>query len=338
MKMLPCPVLLLSFIAAPAFANVTVSSPANNTEVSSPFQLSAWAAPCSGQPIAAMGYSFDNSWDTTIVKSTSVQTKVVSGTGVHVLHVKSWGNQGAACVTDVSITVTPPPAGPVVPSEAISVSNIQGLNNWRAAYDTATGSAGGSMGAMELMNSPSRTGQARAFATSFSNFGGERYFVSFGDDTQATNFLYDGWVYIPGTAAQIANVEMDMNQTMPNGQTVIFGFQCDGWSRTWDYTANNGTPQRPVDTWIHSQAPCNVHTWATDTWHHVQVSYSRDDDGNVTYKSVWLDDVQQSINATVPSAFALGWGPVLLTNFQIDGATVSGSSVVYLDDLTIYRW
>jgi hypothetical protein len=58
----------------------------------------------------------------------------------------------------------------------------------------------------------------------------------------------------------------------------------------------------------------------------------------VTYKSVWLDGVQQDINATVPSSFALGWGSTLLTNFQVDGLGGYGSSTLYLDSLTIYRW
>jgi hypothetical protein len=44
------------------------------------------------------------------------------------------------------------------------------------------------------------------------------------------------------------------------------------------------------------------------------------------------------LNASVPSAFALGWGSVLLTNFQIDGLGASGSSTLYLDNLTIYCW
>jgi hypothetical protein len=32
-----------------------------------------------------------------------------------------------------------------------------------------------------------------------------------------------------------------------------------------------------------------------------------------------------------------GWGPTMLTNFQVDGLG-SGSNTVYLDDLTVYRW
>jgi hypothetical protein len=41
----------------------------------------------------------------------------------------------------------------------------------------------------------------------------------------------------------------------------------------------------------------------------------------------------------VRSAFALGWAPTLLTNFQVDGSlSTSGTATAYLDDLTIYRW
>jgi hypothetical protein len=90
---------------------------------------------------------------------------------------------------------------------------------------------------------------------------------------------------------------------------------------------------------LQSTAACNVQNWAPNTWHHVQIAYSRDTAGNVTYKSVWLDNVQQDLNVTVNSAFALGWSPTLLTNFQVDGMTqASSTNTVYLDNLTVYRW
>jgi hypothetical protein len=54
--------------------------------------------------------------------------------------------------------------------------------------------------------------------------------------------------HLPSPSTSIANLVMDMNQVMPNGQIVIFGFQCDGWSGTWDYTANKGTLEKPIDT------------------------------------------------------------------------------------------
>jgi hypothetical protein len=328
---------LISTLAVPALATVNVNSPSNGDQVGSPFNLSATAATCSSQNVASMGYSLDNSSDTTIVTGTSVATQVQSGTGSHTLHVKAWGDKGASCVTDVAVTVGATTATSVVPADAASTGGIQILSDWAAQHDTGT--TGSSTGWLGLINSPSMSGNARKFVSNYSDYGDQRFDVSFGDDTTSTNFLYDAWVYLPYPSTAVANVEMDLNQVMANGQTVLFGFQCDGWSGTWDYTANKGTPQNPVDTWLHSSAACNPHSWSTNTWHHVQINYSRDDSGNVTYKAVWFDGAESVINATVPSAFALGWAPTLLTNFQLDGyLATSGTATAYVDDLTVYRW
>ena len=217
------------------------------------------------------------------------------------------------------------------------MTEIQALSSWEGTQDSGGGS-GSASGTTGTVSAPSLTGNAREFETSFVSSGDERFYVSFGADTDATHFVYDGWVYIASPSNDLANLEMDMNQVMANGQTVIFGVQCDGYSGTWDYTANEGTPESPSDVWLHSTAACNPRNWSTNAWHHLQTSYSRDDAGNVTYESVWLDGAEQSLNATVPSAFALGWSSTLLTNFQVDGLGTSGSTTVYLDNLNIYRW
>jgi len=336
--------------ASPA-GGVSVSEPANNSTVSSPFGLDATSTSCSSQPISAMGYSLDSNPSTAIVYSTSVAASVTAGGGAHVLHVKSWGNQGAACDTDVNVTVSGSGSassgsssaapsggsGPYVPSNAVSVSNIQAFGNWVSVFDPGT--SGLATGAMAMAGSPSLSGNSLEFYTTYQWYGGELYYASFGDDTTSSNFVYDGWVYLNSSSGSIANLEMDMNQTMWNGYTVIFGFQCDGWSGTWDYTENAGTPAAPVDQWVKSSASCNPRTWAQNTWHHIQVSYSHDGYGDVNYQSVWLDGNQQPINATVNSAFALGWAPALVTNFQVDSIAPGwSSSTVYLDNLTISRW
>lgn len=284
-----------------------------------------------------MGYSLDNSTNTTIVYSTSVSAQVAATIGSHVLHVKSWGNQGASCVTDVSIEVVVAAAASMPPT-AIVVSGIQKQNYyWQGMADEGTGSVLAS-GRMSMVSSPTTTGYTRKFSMSYQNAAGERYWAAFGADTRAHNFLYDVQIYLDSTASDIANIEMDMNQVIANGQTVIYGFQCDGYAETWDYTTNEGTPEVPIDQWRHTAIPCNPRTWTKNVWHHIQVAYSRDDEGNVTYKYVVFDGVQKNINETVPSAFALGWGPMLLTNFQIDGLGGYGSVNAYLDKMTIYRW
>ncbi len=341
MKFLPQTIFSLALFTVPAFAGVTINSPQAGETVNSPFAVNAYATVCSNQAVRTIGYSIDNSSTTTLYRgTTSLDTNVSAKVGTHRLHVKSWGTRGAVCVADVAITVAAAPIDPVnntaiVPSDAVSVSSIQTLTNWRGIHDTGT--SGNSSGTMSLVATPAHSGSARQFVSTFSSGGGLRYWVTFGDDATATNFFYDGWLYVTNDATSIANVEMDMNQVMANGQNVIYGVQCDGYSGTWDYTENLGTPQAPKGHWVHSKAACNPRSWARNAWHHVQINYSRSDTGSVTYKSVYFDGVQSQINATARSAYASGWGQVLLTNFQVDGLGTS-SATVYLDDLTIYRW
>ena len=328
---------ILALCAGPAFASVTVTSPTNNAQVSSPFTLSATAANCSSQTVTSMGYALDSSSSNTMFSGASINTSVTSAPGPHTLHVKAWGKRGAACVTDVAVTVQQTANGSLsLPPGVISVSSIQALNNWTGTHDA--GSSGTSTGRTSVTGSPSQSGSARKFATTFTNSGGERYFATFGDDSTAMNFIYDAWVYLARPSSGIANLEFDLNQVLANGDTVIYGFQCDGWSGTWDYTANLGTPADPVVVWVHSSQACNPRTWSTNVWHHVQIGYSRDSAGQVTYAFVYLDGKAMPINATVNSAFTLGWSPTLLTNFQVDGFGSSGSNTVYIDNLTIYRW
>jgi hypothetical protein len=276
----------------------------------------------------------DNSSYTAVAYSTTTNASVTSGTGGHTVHVKSWGNAGAVCDTDVAINVTG--TANYVPSSSSNLGSVQTLG-WAAINDTAAG--GSASGWTNVVSSPSITGAARQFASSYSNYGAVRYSSTMADDVNAMNFLYDGWVYIQNSGADVANIEMDINQVMANGQTVIMGFQCDGWTSTWDYTVNRGSATSPNDQWVHSGAYCNPHGWGVNQWHHVQIQSSRNPSGWVTYSYVKLDGVQQNIGVTAYSAFALGWGPTIVTNFQVDGATsYGGGSHVFLDNLSISRW
>lgn len=222
-----------------------------------------------------------------------------------------------------------------VPCTSITtVNNIQ-LYNWQEQHDPGTG---GSATGTNIVN-----GNEKEFSMSYSDYGGELYHTTFGSDTKAVNFVYDAQVYIKDNAEDIANLEFDMNQVLSNGYTVIYGFQCDGWSGTWDYTVNKGTPQKPIDTWVHSNVSCTrPRNWEPDTWHTIEIAYHRSNDnlGNVTYDYVTFDGVKSELTkATGNSAFALGWSSVLLTNFQIVGVLPSdGSADVLLNNVSVSRW
>lgn len=241
----------------------------------------------------------------------------------------------AGCGGSSVIHVTTEPKKIIVPRRAQTDSNIQSSPNWKADNDLATN--GSSSGTMQVTQSPSISGSSRQFVTTFSNSGGERYYVWFDTNQTVHNFIYSVSVLLDSSSSNIANLELDLNQVTSNGQTVIYGFQCDGYSGTWDYTKNAGTPTQFVDQWVNSSAHCNPREWSTGVWHNIKISYSRDDSGNVTYGSVWFDGVESKINATVPSSFALGWQSSLITNFQVDGIG-SGTNIIYADQMTVEMW
>lgn len=322
----------------PVTTNLVVSAPANDASVTTPFQLTASATECQSKAVTSMSFAIDTG-KATVVNGTSINASVASATGTHTLHVTAKSRYGASCLDSLTLYVSAPlPPGPVIPGNAVVVKSIQDLPSWNAAFDTGSGS-GSATGVLGLVTTPSLSGSALMFETNYSDYGGERYSASFGTDPVSENFVYDTWVYLAAPLSGIANIEMDLNQVLANGDTVIYGFQCDGWSETWDYTENAGTPSDYDDTWLHSTQTCNPQAWAPNAWHHVQVSFARDSSGNVTYKSVWLDGDEQDLNVTVNSDFTLGWASVLLTNFQIDGFTsTAGSSTIYADNMTVYRW
>ena len=244
----------------------------------------------------------------------------------------SFSNSGLARASYVISTAT---KGPAVPSYAKVEKQVQLLPNWRIKHDPAT--PGTSTGSMTLVSDPTLSGQTAKYHTSFTNGGGELYSVTYGNDTDAKNFVYDAHVWLSADSV-ISNLEMDTNQVMRNGDTVIFAFQCSGYNNVWEYSSNAGTPSHPDVKWLKSTVPCNPAKWTRNTWHHIQIYTSRDDSGNVTYHSVWFDGVESPINKTVNSDFSLGWAlGALVANFQIDGIG-SGSSTLYLDNFTLSRW
>lgn len=318
-----------------SFGSVTVNAPAPGQTVSSPFLLSATNITCEGQPVSTMAYSMDsNSQLLGLVNGTSLATQVSASAGTHSLHVKSWGPNYAACDTDLSVNVVTS-ATSIIPSTASVTRNIQSFLNWQQWFDTGTITDGGTSasGSWTPVTSPSVSGAALRFVTNFTDNGGDLYYNNFASDQSSQNWFLDTYVYVAAPNNSLANVEMDLNQVLSNGDTVIYGFQCDGWNSVWDYTwTDTGTH------WTQSQQPCNPRNWTTNTWHHVQIYFSRDNNENVTYHTVWFDNQEQDINATVHSGLALGWSNANILNFQIDGMGSSGSITTYLDSVNVYRW
>ena len=326
-------------LTAPALADVSVSFPIDGAALMSPFTLQATAGTCQSQPLSTMAYSIDSGRDT-LVKASAIAVQLAAGPGVHNLHVKSWGVGGALCQQTLSVNVLD--QLPALPANVASTANIQSMTAWTGEHDAAT--SGTSTGTTSLLSSAPLNGQVRQFTFNYSNDGGHRFHVTFPANTSATHFVYDTYLMVNRycgnvLCGRLSNVEMDMNQVLANRDVVIYGVQCDGWTGTWDYTVNEGTATRSLSTWRHTNVACDPDKWTKDAWHHVQIAYSRDDSGIVTYESVSLDGVETPFSDAVgPSQFALNWGPVLLTNFQMDGEGAKGMQTMEMANTTVFAW
>ena len=410
------PTLILAWAATAAFAGITVTKPAQNAKVSSPFEVVATSATCNSKPVTYMEYAVDSTTATTKVDGQKLDVQVTATSGAHVVHLYSFNASGHKCILHLPVTVAAPPpppvvaipafsvpagtyttpqtltltdatpgasiaysldgsaptvtysaplvvsgsetvkavgfelgytnspvasvayvitaapSGPVIPPTAKVNTDIQALPSgsgggfWHWNHDPAT--PGASTGTSAIVATPSLDGKARQYSSNFTSSGGEIYSVSYDHDGTSHNFVYDVYVYIK-SGSVLSNLEMDSNQVMSNGQLFIYGFQCAGTSGVWEF----GGP------WVKSTAPCNPNNWTKDTWHHIQISYSRDDAGIAYYHSVWLDGVEAKIDGQQHSLRATKWGAnIIQTQFQIDGKGASGSSVLYADKMTVYHW
>jgi hypothetical protein len=231
-------------------------------------------------------------------------------------------------------TLVPPTGTSRIPSNAISSGVLDGSKNWEWQHDPGTpGSSQGS--SVYPATGLSSDNAAREYYMTYSGRSGELFHLSFGKDLNATHFVYDAYVYV-NDPSQLANLEMDMNDVMPDGRTVILGTQCSSYSKSWEYTYYSAGFH-----WHPSNIPCNPETWSAKTWHHIQIASQRDSNGVATYDWVNVDGVYSDFqNATVNSAESLGWAlGDLLINFQIDGSSAgSGSNTLYTDKLQVWRW
>jgi hypothetical protein len=328
-------VLLNITVATAPVSDITVTTPSNGATVSSPFTLTASTKTCASKPAVSMGYSIDSG--TAVIEPTSFTASVSATAGAHVLHVKCWGQGvGDQKLLNINVVQATTSKGPTIPSYAYVQQQIDLLPNWRIKHDPAT--PGTATGSMTLVSDPTLTGQTMKYLTKFTDAGGILYSNTYGHDTDSKNFVYDVHVWLTADSV-LSNLEMDGNQVIRNGDTIIYGFQCSGYSGVWEYTENAGTLEQTKAHWLKSTAPCNPAKWTRNTWHHIQISVSRDDSGNVTYHSVWFDGVEQPINKTVMSEFSLGWAlGALVANFQVDGLGASGSATIYVDNLKMSRW
>jgi hypothetical protein len=354
--------------AQPAFAsNITVASPVSGTTTASPLWVRAHNVGCNGLTPTAFGFSIDNSSTTKMgvtVHDIDV-TKVAIASGKHTIHFKAWTHSGICPVVESTINVggttvqsgtgssgTSTPgtgtsgagtsgnstgSGSVstsIPSNAVGSADLDTSSNWQGEHDSGT--PGSSQGSTVYPATTPLYDDAREFYMTYSARGGERWHDSFTNNSTATHFVLDTYVYVVNPD-QLANLELDLNQVMSNGKTVIFGTQCSSYSGTWEWTyyASGGFH------WHASNVACKTTAWTANTWHHIQIGFHRDGNGYVTHDWVDFDGVHSVFSGAGGSAAeSLGWAKgSQIMNVQMDGySKSSGTLTAYFHKTTFYEW
>ena len=326
-----------------SFGTVTVSSPANNSTVSSPTHYVASGTTTCSKGVAAMGIYTAPYQKAYTVSGSHLDTYLNLPSGTYNTNVTAWDNCGGATTKAVTIQVSGGGAAAV----GKTFYNVQASSGWRGygelppVYDICSSCGSGLGWSMNQgVSSPSMDGKAAKYSIwgtkPYADVLWNNHLI--GDlsskglpDTRHTlvstlhNFTYDTYFY--GSNLSLAeNIEFDIAQFM-NGMGFMFGTQCQFvngavWG-IWDNVHGH---------WVSTNAPCRP---KSNSWNHVVIQFQRTSDNYLLYKSITLNGVTTTLNKKYPhfSAPSNWWG--VAVNFQLDGNYKLADYSVYLDKMNI---
>jgi hypothetical protein len=314
--------ILLIASATVAFAGVSISTPGNNSSVTSPAQIVADAS--STNPIVAIVVYVDGTGVFNLRNQTHLNTYLWLTTGQHGVTVAAWDSAGKVMSSTVKVYAT----------SLRAMTKIEEQPGWQWCTQKLNGSvcAAGAGEAVSWMSrfqtTPSLDGSSSEFyiggATGYSN---ALWWKSLGGGSKLTHFRYDVYVYV--TEPNLPqSLEFDLNQSF-GGHRWVFGTQCDfkdtGRWELWDSVSNRWRP-----TWL----PCKP--FAANRWTHIVWSFERIGT-KVHYISLQLN------GSTIPLNIYWGYQSSYPNSdiniaFQMDGDYRQDPYHVWLDKLTVAAW
>jgi len=315
---------------------VWVSSPTNNSKVSSPANYVATASTttCS-KGVASMGVYVNNVLQY-VVNGASLNTKLNLNAGTYNTVVEEWDYCGGASYTPVAITVQ---GGNVL-------SNLQRSSGWKSwgelppYYAICSAPCPGVTWSMtQGIKSPSMSGNSTQFnlggTTPYSDvlwsipLIGQNSTQGLPDSAHTLlptlhNFTYDAYFY-PTNLGVTQVLEFDISMYF-NGLGLVWGNQCRVvGGNQWDIWDNVNA------RWVPTGVACNP---VNNSWNHVTIQAQRKSDNSLLFQSITLNGVTSNINQTYPpgSAPAGWWG--ITVNYQMDGNSKQSANTTYLDNFS----
>jgi hypothetical protein len=321
---------------------VWVTSPANNSMVSSPVHYVATASTntCS-KGVASMGIYVNNKL-VYVVGGASLDAKLTLTAGNHHTVVEEWDYCGGAAYTPIDITVQGG-GGNVL-------SKLQASGGWKSwgelppNYNICAWPCPGVTWSMtQGIKSPSMSGDSTQFdiggTTPYSDVLWTNPLIGQGStqglpDSSHTllptlhNFTYDVYFY-PTNLGVTQVLEFDISMYF-NSLGLIWGNQCRiAGGNEWDIW--DDVSQR----WVPTGVACNP---INNAWNHLTIQVQRESDNSLLFQSITLNGKSSPINRSYPPGSAPGgwWG--ITVNYQMDGNYKQSPYTTFLDNFTFtYR-
>ena len=321
-------------ITVSAQSGVTVSSPANNSNVGSPVNFVAAATTTCSRGVGSMGIYTAPYQLAYVTGGSNLNTNLSLNPGTYKTTVIEWDNCGGASVTPVTINVG-----------GKSFTNLQASGGWAAAgqgppdfVDCNPCGPQITWAMYQGVNSPSLSGNATQY-----NIGGTGPYwdVLFnnhlvGDFSSQNlpdqnhqivpnvhNFTYDVYFFGNNLGASQA-LEFDFNQFF-DGMGFIWGHECRiAGGNEWDIWDNVNAH------WVHTGVPCYPNN---NQWNHLTLQVQRTSNNQLLYQSITLNGVTHTLNKYYSPGSAPGWYGITV-NYQMDGNNVQSPYSIYLDQMT----
>jgi hypothetical protein len=315
---------------------VWVTSPANNSKVSSPTNYVATASTttCS-KGVASMGIYVNNVLQY-VVNGASLNTNLSLSAGTYNTVVEEWDHCGGAAYTPVTVTVQ---GGNVL-------SNLQASSGWKSwgelppYYAICSAPCPGVTWSMSQgIKSPAMSGKSTQFniggTTPYSDVlwsipligqGSTQGLPDSGHTLLPTlhNFTYDAYFY-PTNLGVTQVLEFDISMYF-NGLGLIWGNQCRvAGGNEWDIWDNVNS------RWVPTGVACNP---VNNSWNHVTIQAQRESDNSLLFQSITLNGVTSNINQKyAPGTAPSGWWGITV-NYQMDGNSKQSANTTYLDNFS----
>jgi hypothetical protein len=334
-----------AILASACFAGVSVSAPANNSNVAQSVQFVATASTSCDKGVASMGiYSAPNVLVYTEIGA-KLNTSLNFSPGTYNAVVEEWDNCGGASTAAVKINVGGSGGGGGG-NGGKTFSNLHSQGGWTGyALEPTSYSICNSCKATGPqttwsrwtgVKSPSVSGNATQH-----NIGGQTKFSDvlwnnhlIGDfssqglpDSNHTlapslhNFTYDVYFYgnnIPASQA----LEFDINQFV-DGKSFIWGHECRiAGGHEWDIWNDQ------AKTWHPTGVACNP---LNNAWNHLTIQVQRTTDNNLIFKSITLNGNTATLNYEEGPTSTSWYG--ITVNYQQDGNVNQQAYPIWLDKL-----